>query len=119
MDSQSEKNNLMKENEKMNPGVEVNEPIKFGSHGTKESIKEEGKKVPVIGLRKEAAEDWPEPRKIHSFYLVRYRRFEDQNLKSKFDQAEKELQKMNQARFQLIEKLRAIRVSFVHESSFR
>ncbi|KAF3678514.1 putative xylosyltransferase 2-like [Capsicum annuum] len=109
MDSQSEKNNLMKENEKMNPGVEVNEPIKFGSHGTKESIKEEGKKVPVIGLRKEAAEDWPEPRKIHSFYLVRYRRFEDQNLKSKFDQAEKELQKMNQARFQLIEKLRAIR----------
>ncbi|KAH0707122.1 hypothetical protein KY289_012198 [Solanum tuberosum] len=105
----SEKNNLPKENKKMNNGAKVNEPIKFGSHGTKEPIKEEGKKVPVTALRKDAVEDWPEPKQIHSFYIVRYRRFEDQNLKPKFDLAEKELQKMNKARFQLIEKLRARR----------
>ncbi|MCD7466606.1 cyclophilin peptidyl-prolyl cis-trans isomerase Cyp2 [Datura stramonium] len=105
----SEKNNLPKENQKMNHGEEANEPIKFSSHGTKESIKEEGKKVPLIGLRKDAVEDWPEPKQIHSFYIVRYRRAEDQTLKPKYDQAEKELQKMNQARFQIIEKLRAKR----------
>ncbi|XP_059277125.1 proton pump-interactor 1-like isoform X2 [Lycium ferocissimum] len=106
----SEKNKLPKENQKMkNHGVEVNEPIKFGSHGTKESIKEEGKKVPAIGLRKDAVEDWPEPKQIHSFYIIRYRRFEDPKLKPKFDQAEKELQKMNKERSQIIEKLRAKR----------
>lgn len=116
----SEKKNLAKENKKKNNGekkylpkentnndAKVNEPIKFGSHGTKESTKEEGQKVPVVGQRKDAVEDWPEPKQIHSFYIVRYRRYEDQNLKPKYDQAEKELQKLNQARFQLIEKLRA------------
>ncbi|CAN4096977.1 unnamed protein product [Withania somnifera] len=106
----SEKKNLLKENKKLNHGVKVTEPIKFGSHGTKESIKEEGKRVPVISLRKDAVEDWPEPEQIHSFFIVRYRRFEDPNLKRKVDQAEKELQKMNLARFQIIEKLRAKRI---------
>ncbi|KAJ8527735.1 hypothetical protein K7X08_015186 [Anisodus acutangulus] len=105
----SEQKNLPKENKKMNKGVEVNEPINFGSHGTKESIKEEGKKVPVIGLRKDAVEDWPEPKQIHSFYIIRYRRYEDPKLKPKFDQAEKELQKMNKERYHIIEKLRAKR----------
>ncbi|XP_060209333.1 proton pump-interactor 1-like isoform X1 [Lycium barbarum] len=106
----SEKNKLPKENQKMkNHGVEVNEPIKFGSHGIKESIKEEGKKAPAIGLRKDAVEDWPEPKQIHSFYIIRYRRYEDPKLKPKFDQAEKELQKMNKERSQIIEKLRAKR----------
>lgn len=106
-----EKKYLTKENQKMNNGAKVNEPIKFGSH------KEEGQKVPVVGQLKDAVEDWPEPKQIHSFYIVRYRRFEDQNLKPKYDQAEKELQKLNQARFQLIEKLRAKKVSFVHRTS--
>ncbi|KAK4373972.1 hypothetical protein RND71_004649 [Anisodus tanguticus] len=106
----SEQKNLPKENKKMNKSVEeVNKPVKFGSHGTKESIKEEGKKVPVIGLRKDAVEDWPEPKQIHSFYIVRYRRYEDPKLKPKFDQAEEELQKMNKERSQIIEKLRAKR----------
>ncbi|XP_070033294.1 proton pump-interactor 1-like isoform X1 [Nicotiana tomentosiformis] len=105
----TEQKNLPKENKKKNHGVGVNETINFGSHGTQETIKEAGKKVPVSSLRKDAVDDWPAPKQIHSFYIVRYRRFEDQKLKAKFDLAEKELQKMNKARSQVIEKLKAIR----------
>ncbi|OIT01775.1 proton pump-interactor 1 [Nicotiana attenuata] len=105
----TEQENLPKENKKKNNGLGVNETIKFGSHGTQETNKEAGKKVPVSSLRKDAVDDWPAPKQIHSFYIVRYRRFEDQKLKAKFDLAEKELQKMNKARSQVIEKLKAIR----------
>nr|GLL47086.1 proton pump-interactor 1-like [Ipomoea trifida] len=89
-----------------------NEPIKFGSHGTEEPVKEDVKKAPAINLPKDAVvEDWPAPQQIHSFYLVKYRTFEDQKLKAKLEQAEKELQKKNQARSQMIDNLRAKRAA--------
>lgn len=95
-------------------GTVPNEPIKFGSHGTEEPVKEDIKKGPAINLPKDAVvEDWPAPQQIHSFYLVKYRSFEDQKLKAKQDQAEKELHKKNQARSRMIDNLRAKRVSLV------
>nr|GMD84094.1 proton pump-interactor 1-like [Ipomoea batatas]GMD90181.1 proton pump-interactor 1-like [Ipomoea batatas] len=93
-------------------GTVPNEPIKFGSHGTEEPVKEDVKKAPAINLPKDAVvEDWPAPQQIHSFYLVKYRTFEDQMLKAKLEQAEKELHKKNQARSQMIDNLRAKRAA--------
>lgn len=108
----SEHNNLLKENGKMSHGSVITEPIKFGSHGTEEPKKEEVSRTPVSNVPKDAVEDWPEPKQIHSFYIVKFRRFEDPKLKAKIELAERELQKKNQARSQIIEKLKAKRVSF-------
>lgn len=105
----SEQSNLLKENGKMNHGSGITEPIKFGSHGTEEPKKEEVSRTPVSNVPKDAVEDWPEPKQIHSFYLVKFRRFEDPKLKAKIELAERELQKKNQARSQIIEKLKAKR----------
>lgn len=85
--------------------------IMFGSHGVDEPAKVEINNVSESNLPKDAVDEWPEPQQIHSFYVVRYRALEDQNLKAKLDLAEKELQKKNQARLQIVEKIRAKRVS--------
>jgi len=98
------------ENVKMN--------IKFGSHVVDEPAKEEGKKVSEANLPNNVADEWPEPSQIHSFYIVKYRPFEDQNLRAKLDLAEKDLQKKNQSRFQITEKLRekrAVRAQVISE----
>lgn len=105
----SEQNNLLKENGKLNHGSGITEPIKFGSHGTEEPKKEEVSRIPVSNVPKDAVEDWPEPKQIHSFYTVKFRRFEDPKLKARIELAEKELQKKNQARSQIIEKLKGKR----------
>lgn len=85
--------------------------IKFGSHGAEEPAKGELNKIPDSNLPKDVVDEWPEPTQIHSFYVVRYRAFEDQNLKAKLDLADKDLQKKNQARSQLFDKLKTKRVS--------
>ncbi|XP_059302718.1 proton pump-interactor 1-like [Lycium ferocissimum] len=85
-----EQNNIPKENGKMNNVGGLNDPTKFG-------------------LQENAVDEWPEKRWVHSFYIVKYRRFEDQKLKSKFEQADIELQKKNKARSVIIEKLKARR----------
>ncbi|CAN4102897.1 unnamed protein product [Withania somnifera] len=105
----TEQSNLLKENGKPYHGSGITEPIKFGSHGTEEPKKEEISRTPVSIVPKDAVEDWPEPTKVHSFYTVKFRRFEDPKLKAKIELAEKELQKKNQARSQIIEKLKAKR----------
>ncbi|KAI3466107.1 hypothetical protein Pfo_022770 [Paulownia fortunei] len=83
--------------------------IKFGSHGADEPAKGELDKLSESNLPKDAVDEWPEPTQIHSFYIVKYRTFEDRNLKAKLDVAEKELQKKNQARMQIFEKLKTKR----------
>ncbi|XP_073025998.1 proton pump-interactor 1-like isoform X1 [Primulina eburnea] len=80
--------------------------INFGSHGVEEPVKGEAPKVFESSAPKDAVDEWPEPKQVHSFYFVRYRAFEDPNLKNKLDLADKELQKRNQDRFQLIERLK-------------
>ncbi|KAK6132668.1 hypothetical protein DH2020_033584 [Rehmannia glutinosa] len=83
--------------------------IKFGSHGADEPAKGELDKLSDSNLPKDAVDEWPEPTQIHSFYMVKYRASEDRNLKAKLDVAEKELQKKNQARLQIFEKLKTKR----------
>ncbi|XP_042066684.1 proton pump-interactor 1-like [Salvia splendens] len=84
--------------------------IKFGSHGAEEPAKGvEMNKVAESNFPKDVVDEWPEPTQIHSFYIVRYRAFEDQNLKAKLDMADKDLQKKNQARSQIFEKLKTKR----------
>ncbi|PKA64474.1 Proton pump-interactor 1 [Apostasia shenzhenica] len=73
--------------------------------GIKESEPSTGSSVP-----KDAVDEWPEPKKDHTFYFVKYRSYEDPKLKAKLDQADKELQRNTQARTKLIEALKAKRV---------
>ncbi|KAA8526825.1 hypothetical protein F0562_008946 [Nyssa sinensis] len=95
-----------KENGKLNQGPGLNEPIKFGSHGTDEPVKGEGNNKPEVHFPKNAVDEWPAPKQIHSLYFIKYRSYEDSKLKAKLDQADKDIQKKTQARSQIIEKLR-------------
>ncbi|XP_062168827.1 proton pump-interactor 1-like isoform X2 [Alnus glutinosa] len=97
-----------KENGKLDQGPGLNEPIKFGSHGD-EPIKGEGNNVSVANFPKDAVDEWPAPKQIHSFYFVRCRPYDDPKIKVKLDQADKEIQRKNQARFQITEALKAKR----------
>lgn len=92
-----------------NGGLGISEPIKFGSHGTEEPIKGEASTKSETNFPKDAVDEWPEPKQIHSFYFIKYRSYDDQKLKAKLDQADKDLQKLNQARSQITEKLRTKR----------
>lgn len=78
-----------------NGGLVINEAIPFNK----------------VNLPKDLVDDWPEEKKFHYIYFVKYRSIEDQNLKTKLDQSDKELTKLNQARNPITEKLRAKRVS--------
>lgn len=61
---------------------------------------------------KDAVDEWPAEKKTHYFYLIRYRTFEDPKLKTKIDNADKELTKYTKARFQITEALKAKRVFY-------
>ncbi|CAJ1957137.1 unnamed protein product [Sphenostylis stenocarpa] len=97
-----------KENGKLDKDVGAVEAIKFGSHGD-ESAKGKGSDVSEVNVPKDAAEEWPAPKQIHSYYFVRWRPYEDPTIKSKIDLLDKEISKKNQARFQITEALKAKR----------
>lgn len=81
--------------------------ITFGSHGTEEPGKKEVNTLPENSIPKDAVDEWPAPKQIHTFYMVKYRLYDDQKTKSQLDQADRELKKLNQARYQLTDKIRA------------
>ncbi|KAK1395594.1 Proton pump-interactor 1 [Heracleum sosnowskyi] len=81
--------------------------ITFGSHGTEEPGKKEVNTLPENSIPKDAVDEWPAPKQIHTFYMVKYRLYDDQKTKSQLDQADRELKKLNQARYQLSDKIRA------------
>ncbi|XP_057993327.1 proton pump-interactor 1 [Hevea brasiliensis] len=83
-------------------------PIKFGSH-EEEPAKGEGDEVADSKFPTDAADEWPAPKQIHTFYFVRYRPFDDPKIKAKIDQYDREIQKSNQSRFQITEELKAKR----------
>ncbi|CAK9183002.1 unnamed protein product [Ilex paraguariensis] len=87
----------------------MDEPIQFGSYCKDEPVKEEQENIPQANFPKDAVDQWHGPKQIHKFYLVKYRSYNDQKLNARLDQADKELQTNNQARYQIIEKLRAKR----------
>lgn len=97
---------------KSNQGKGLDGPSKFGavddSHGLNGESKE-GDHVANANFPKDAADEWPTPKQIHSFYFVKYRSYEDPKLKAKIEQVDKEIQKKNQARFRITEALRAKR----------
>ncbi|XWS11019.1 hypothetical protein CRYUN_Cryun38cG0047900 [Craigia yunnanensis] len=97
-----------KENGKLDKDPVHNEPIKVGSHG-EELDKGEENNVSDANFPKDVVNEWPAPKQIHSFYFVRYRPYDDPKIKAKIDQADKEMQKWNKARFQLTDELKAKR----------
>ncbi|XP_027340030.1 proton pump-interactor 1-like isoform X2 [Abrus precatorius] len=97
-----------KESGKPERDLGAEEAIKFGTHED-ESAKVEGNDVSDLNAPKDAVEEWPAPKQIHSFYFVRCRPYDDPAIKSKIDQLDKEVSKKNQARFQITEALKAKR----------
>ncbi|XP_020232570.1 proton pump-interactor 1 [Cajanus cajan] len=96
------------ENGKLEQDEGAAEPIKFESHED-ESAKAEGNVVLDNNVPKEAAEEWPAPKQILSFYFVRFRPYDDPNIKAKLDKLDKEISQKNQARIQVTDALRAKR----------
>lgn len=92
--------------------LEAGEPIKSGlgdnSRGAKEETKE-ADHVTTANFPKDAVDEWPAPKQIHTFCFVKFRSYEDPKLKTKIEQIDKDIQKKNQARFQITEALKAKR----------
>ncbi|CAN8326126.1 unnamed protein product [Cochlearia groenlandica] len=87
--------------------------ITFGSHGdeapSKKGEETNNNNVVISDAPKDAAEEWPAAKQIHSFYFVRYRPFDDPKIKAKLELAEKELEKLNKARGAVLDVLKAKR----------
>lgn len=98
-----------KENGHIEKDHGVAESIKFGSH--EEEPTNEGNGISDSSARKDAVEDWPAPKQIHSFYFVRFRPHDDPNIKSQIYHHDKELSKKNQNQFELTKAIKAKRVS--------
>eukprot|EP00257_Ricinus_communis_P028257 XP_025015671.1 proton pump-interactor 1 isoform X2 [Ricinus communis] len=96
-----------KENGKLDKDSGMKETIKFGSH-EEEHVKGEGNDVAGAKFPKDAADEWPVTQ-IHTFYFVRFRPFDDPKIKVKIDQADREIQRNNKARFHITEELKAKR----------
>ncbi|XP_060669006.1 proton pump-interactor 1 [Ziziphus jujuba] len=94
-----------KENGKLDQAPET---IKFGSHG-EELVKEEENGVSDSNFPRDAVDEWPAPKQIHSFYLIRYRPYDDPKIKAKIDQAAIEIEKRTQARLKITDALKAKR----------
>ncbi|KAG5551261.1 hypothetical protein RHGRI_009624 [Rhododendron griersonianum] len=95
------------ENGKMHQGICPSEPIIFGSHDVDEPVNIKGISASVPDVPKDVVDEWPEAQKIHSFFFVKYRSYEDPKLKAQLEYADSDLRKKDQARSQLIEKWRA------------
>lgn len=95
------KTNLGQEEETTNVGTVD------GSNGANGEFKD---KDSASHFPKDAVDEWPAPKQIHSFYLIKFRSYEDPKMKLKLEQADKEIQKKNQARYQITEALKAKRV---------
>ncbi|MFS7911393.1 putative proton pump-interactor [Helianthus anomalus] len=81
--------------------------VENGHVGENESVCVE--KAPEPSFPKDAVDEWPEEKKFHSLYFVKYRTVEDRAVKAKLDQADKDLKKLNLACDPITEKLRAKR----------
>nr|XP_043628131.1 proton pump-interactor 1-like [Erigeron canadensis] len=87
----------------------VNGHVSENESGTHVSESVRVETAPEPSFPKDAVEDWPVKKEPHYFYFVKYRTVEDQNVKAKLEQADKELRKLNQARDPINEQLKAKR----------
>ncbi|XP_010537017.1 PREDICTED: proton pump-interactor 1 isoform X2 [Tarenaya hassleriana] len=85
--------------------------IKFGSHDETSKGDENISSVFSSDAPKDAAEEWPADKRIHTYYFVRYRPYEDPKIKAKLEQADKELQKLNRARAGIVDELKSKRAA--------
>ncbi|XP_030549719.1 proton pump-interactor 1-like [Rhodamnia argentea] len=95
----------VKENGQFDKGTTLGETVTLGSHEEKPSLGE-GNKVSEVNFPTDAIDEWPAPKRIHTFYMVKYRSYEDPSIKVKIEQADKEIQRRNLAKFQITETLR-------------
>lgn len=103
-------NSLAQENGKLDKGPVKDESIIFGSHGgVGELVNGKESNVSNANLPKDVGEEWPEPRVIHNFYFIRHRQYDDPKIRAKIDLTDREIQRRNQARMQLMDELRAKR----------
>nr|KJB61876.1 hypothetical protein B456_009G387800 [Gossypium raimondii] len=100
---------FLHENGKLDKDPVYNNPIDVDSH-SEEPDKEEENGASDPDFPKDAVVEWPAPKQIHSFHFIRYRFYEDPAIKAKLDQADKEIQKWNKARFKLTDELKAKRI---------
>ncbi|PPR80268.1 hypothetical protein GOBAR_AA40449 [Gossypium barbadense] len=99
---------FLHENGKLDKDPVYNNPIDVDSH-SEEPDKEEENGASDPDFPKDAVVEWPAPKQIHSFHFIRCRFYEDPAIKAKLDQANKEIQKWNKARFKLTDELKAKR----------
>ncbi|WOL00750.1 proton pump-interactor 1 [Canna indica] len=92
----------------MDDKTDIKQGLVDTSNGANGDVKE-GDKLADANFPKDAVDEWPAEMKIHNFYLVRYRTFEDPKLKTKIDHADKEVTKCTQTRFRITEALKAKR----------
>ncbi|WVY91667.1 hypothetical protein V8G54_037181 [Vigna mungo] len=78
-----------------------------------------GNDVFEVNVPRDAAEEWPAPKQIHSYYFVSWQPYEDPTIKSKIYLLDKEITKKNRAQFQITEALKAKRVSDARPSISR
>jgi len=107
------------ENGKLEEEAEVADAITFGSNGDKSAKPEaevapDSNAVPDSDVPKDAVEEWPAPKQIHSFYFVRFRPYDDPTIKANLDKLDKEMSQKNQARIKVTDALKAKRVSSLH-----
>ncbi|KAH1063470.1 hypothetical protein J1N35_028457 [Gossypium stocksii] len=99
---------FLHENGKLDKDPVYNNPIEVDSH-SEEPEEEEENGAFDPHFPKDVVDEWPAPKQIHSFHFIRYRFYEDPAIKGKLDQADKEIQKWNKARFKLTDELKAKR----------
>ncbi|KAA3453042.1 proton pump-interactor 1-like [Gossypium australe] len=99
---------FLHENGKLDKDPVYNNPIEVDSHSEEPDNEEENGGFDP-DFPKDVVDEWPAPKQIHSFHFIRYRFYEDPAIKAKLDQADKEIQKWNKARFKLTDELKAKR----------
>ena len=96
-----------------NLGQELNEPTKTGAtdtlNGTNGKAKE-GDNMDSSNIPKDAADEWPAPKQIHTFYFIRICSYENPQLKTEIAKAETDLRKKIDTRSEIIDQLKEKRV---------
>lgn len=90
-----------------NIGQELDEPTKTGSTESSNEMSGKAKEADNFvssNIPKDAVDEWPAPKKIHTFYFARVRLYEDPKLKEQIEKAEKRLETLSKDRAEIIDK---------------
>lgn len=96
-----------------NMGHELDEPTKTGSMESSIEINGMAKETDNLvnsNIPKDVVDEWPAPKKFHTFYFARVRLYEDPKIKENIEKAENHLQKMSDDRTKIFDKLKTKRV---------